>query len=126
MTARFIPQSLHGALDYAVALTLVIAPFVLGFRAESELAHWLSVFAGVGLVGYSLLTDYSMSARALIPIRLHLVFDFAAGAVFLITPFLAGFEGSALPFYVIMGAAVIAVVLTTDPAPRPASARAHA
>lgn len=126
MSARFIPQSVHGVLDYAVALVLIVAPFVFGFRVESELAHWLSVAAGVGLVGYSLLTDYSMSAKALIPIRLHLVLDFAAGALFVMVPFLAGFKGAAMPFYVVMGAAVIAVVLATDPSPRGASARAHA
>jgi hypothetical protein len=112
-SARFISLKVHGLLDYAVAATLLIAPFVLGFSATSPLAHWLSVAAGLGLVAYSLLTDYSMGARALIPFRLHLVFDFIAGATFVVTPFIAGFGGSPRAFYLAIGAAVMAVVLTS-------------
>lgn len=110
---RFLPQSVHGMLDYAVAVTLIAAPFILDFQSESSFAHWLSVAAGVGLFVYSLLTDYGLGALAAIPFKVHLMLDFAAGALFVVLAAVAGFETVTASFYGIVGAAVIAVVFTT-------------
>lgn len=110
---RFIPLNLHGILDYAVAATLIAAPFVLDFAMVSPFAHWFSIVAGAGLVAYSLLTDYSLSARAVISFRIHLALDFIAGAAFVVAPFAAGFDGAVRWFYLVVGAAVMAVVLTS-------------
>lgn len=111
---RFLPQSVHGVLDYLVALTLIVAPFALDFVAESAFAHWLSVAAGVGLLVYSLLTDYSVGAFGAIPFKLHLAFDFSAGALFTVLAFVAGFEAVTAWFYGVIGVAVLAVVLVTE------------
>ncbi len=111
---RFLPQSIHGLLDYAVAATLIIAPFVLDFRADSAFAHWLSVAAGVGLVLYSLATDYAVGAAAAIPFKVHLLFDSAAGALFVILAIFAGFETVTAAFYGVIGAAVLIVVAVTS------------
>ncbi len=121
MNIRFLPQSVHGVLDYAVALTLIVAPFVLDFRADSEFAHWLSVAAGAGLLVYSLLTDYSVGALSAIPFKAHLALDFAAGALFLVLAFVAGFETVTAVFYGVIGGAVLAVVGVTElePADKP-------
>lgn len=120
MNIRFLPQQIHGMLDYAVALTLIAAPFLLDFRQDSEFAHWLSVAAGVGLFLYSLATDYSVGVVSAITIRQHLALDFAAGALFVVLAFVASFTTEASAFYGIVGAAVLAVVAVTDlnPAPR--------
>lgn len=112
---RFIGESLHGFLDYAVAATLITAPFILGFAQYGPIAQWMSVIAGVALLVYSLMTDYSLSARSVLPFGLHLAIDFAAGVAFVVAPFLFGFGGIAASFYVVMGAAVIAVVFLTNP-----------
>ena len=81
-TLRFLTPTLHGALDYAAAAALIVLPFLLGFDG---LALWLSVIGGVGLIGYSLLTDYTFSAVSLISFKAHLVLDLAAAAVFVAT-----------------------------------------
>lgn len=112
---RFINNQVHGALDYIVAITLIAAPFVLGFAAINPIGHWLSVAAGVGLFIYSLLTGYSLSLQKLIPYGVHLVFDFLAGVVFVAAPFLFGFEGLMQLYYLVMGGAVIVVVALSDP-----------
>lgn len=109
---RFIPASLHGLLDYAVAFTLIAGPLLLGFEGVSK---YIAMAGGVGLVLYSLLTDYSVSARNMIPFPVHLAFDFVAAAVLVIAPFVFGFEGIARLFYMVIGVAVIAVVLLTNP-----------
>ncbi len=114
MKLRFLPQSIHGILDYAVAVTLIAAPFILDFRADSEFAHWLSVAAGVGLFVYSLLTDYSVGALSAIPFKAHLALDAAAGSLFVILAFVAGWDSVTAGFYGVVGAAVLLVVGVTQ------------
>lgn len=112
---RFIGNQVHGVIDYALALALIVLPFVLGFQAVSPIGHWLSVGAGAGLFVYSLLTGYSLSLQKLIPYGAHLVLDFAAGLVFLAAPFLFGFTGLVQTYYLVVGAAVVVVVLLSNP-----------
>ncbi len=124
MRIRFLPQQIHGMLDYAVALTLGVVPFLLDFRAASAFAHWLSVAAGVGLFLYSLATDYRVGVVSAITIRQHLALDAIAGALFAVLSVAAGFSAEASVFYGVIGLAVLAVVAVTelDPAPQPALA----
>jgi hypothetical protein len=111
---RFISPSLHGILDYSVAAALIGAPFLLSFADSSLAAAIISVAAGVGLVVYSLLTDYSASVRNLIPWRVHLALDTIAAVALLAAPFALGFGGVARGFYVTVALAVLAVVATTQ------------
>lgn len=110
---RILNDKIHGVIDYAAALALMIVPFVLGF---SGIALILSVAGGAALFLYSLMTSYSLSARNAIPFGVHLVIDFVAGVAFVVAPFLFGFEGIVQTYYLVMGIAVIAVVLLTNPA----------
>ncbi len=109
---RFISPRFHGVLDYAVAGALIGVPVLLDFAASSVAAAVISVTAGIGLVVYSLLTDYSAGIRNLIPWRAHLALDAAAATVLLAAPFVLGFGGVARGFYVSVAIAVLAVVAT--------------
>lgn len=109
---HIIPSKFHGALDYAVALSLILVPLLLGFQG---VAKFLAVAGGAGLFVYSLITDYSLSARNLIPFKVHLIFDFVAALVLTAAPFLFGFTGITKAFYLVIGLSVIAVVLITNP-----------
>ncbi len=112
---RFVSGSLHGMLDYAAAFVLITVPLLLNFQAISPLALGLSVAAGVLLIAYSLVTDYGLSLVKWIPFTTHLILDAFAGSVFLIAPFLFGFEGLIRWFYLANGAIVLLLVLVTDP-----------
>jgi hypothetical protein len=107
---KFISPKVHGALDYAVAIVLIGAPFVLKFSEVSVAAAVMSVAAGIGLFGYSLLTAYSAGVRAVIPFRVHLVLDASAAVALLILPSLFDFVGTPRVFYWVIGIAVLAVV----------------
>ena len=109
---RFIPASFHGILDYAVALTLIAGPFLLGFEG---IAMYLSIAGGAGLFIYSLITDYSTSVQKILPFSVHLMIDFVAALVLVAAPFLFGFTGLTQLFYLTIGISVIAVVLLTNP-----------
>lgn len=111
---RFISARFHGFLDYAVAAALIAAPLLLDFAATSVAAAAISIAAGVGLVGYSLLTDYSAGVRNLIPWRVHLTLDAVAATALLVAPFILGFDGAARAFYVTVAVAVLVVVATTQ------------
>jgi len=72
---KFLTVKLHGLGDYAAAAVLIVAPFFLGLKEQSMIAHWASIAGGVGLIIYSLLTDYTYSIAKIIPFKVHLVFD---------------------------------------------------
>jgi len=109
---KIIPSKFHGMLDYVVAVTLIVGPLVLQFDG---IAKNLAMAGGIGLLIYSLITDYSLSARKLLPFKTHLVFDFLAALVLIAAPFVFGFTGLTNLFYLVIGIAVIAVVLITNP-----------
>ncbi len=111
---RFITGFAHGFVDYAGAFVLMTIPVVADFQATSPLAFWLSIGAGLALLTYSLLTDYTLSFQKLIPLKLHLVLDSFASAAFLIAPFIFGFEGLVRLFFLANGVLVLVAVLLTD------------
>lgn len=110
MKIRFLTPALHGLLDYAAAGALIVLPFVLKLGSEGPLALWLSVAGGIGLILYSLLTDYAFGAVKALPYNAHLVLDLTAGALFLAAPWLFGLGPIASVYYPIMALGVIAVV----------------
>ena len=110
---KFITPTIHGALDYIAALTLIAIPFFLNFDG---LSLWLSVAGGAGLIVYSLITDYALSIAKAIPFNIHIVFDSLAAVVFVAAPFIFGFAGVAKIYYIVMGVGVLAVVAFTSKA----------
>lgn len=113
MKIRFLTPTVHGVLDYAAALGLIVLPFILNLGATSPVALWLSVAGGIGLIGYSLATDYSFGLLRMLPFRAHIVLDLAAAAAFAVAPFLFGWSGLTMAYYLTMAGGVIAVVLVT-------------
>ena len=123
---RFISAQIHGYLDYAVAGALISVPLLLDFAASSMPAAAISIAAGIGLVAYSLLTDYSAGVRDLIPWRVHLTLDAVAASALLVAPFVLGFDGIARTFFVAVAVAVLVVVATTQLTTEPDGAAAPA
>lgn len=114
MKLKILSPAIHGILDYAAAAGLIVLPFVLGLGAVSALALWLSVVAGVGLIAYSLATDYAFGVFRVLPYRAHLALDLIAAAGFVAAPFVFGWQGLVMGYYFVMAAGVVAVVLLSD------------
>ena len=104
---------MHGLGDYAAALVLIVAPIFLDLKEQSIVAHWASIAGGVGLIVYSLLTDYTFSAAKVIPFKVHLVLDSIAGLVLIALAFVLSLEGIAQGYMIVMGAGVLLVVAVT-------------
>jgi hypothetical protein len=116
---RFIPTGIHAYFDYIGGLGLLAAPFVFGFYSVGGAAVIIPMLLGVGLILYSLLTNYELGIPGLkfIPMSAHLTFDFVASAFLAISPFLFGFINQApnawLP-HIIAGVTVILLVLVSQ------------
>ena len=116
---RFVPTWLHGYFDYIGGIVLIAAPFLFGFFKMGGVAVILPIVLGIGLILYSLLTDYERGIPALkfIPMPVHLILDFIASALLAASPFLFGFSNQApnvwLP-HVVAGVGVIILVLVSQ------------
>lgn len=120
MSLQFIPTKVHGALDYIVAIALILAPMIFGFQSIGGAAVAIPMILGVGLFLYSLLTNYEWGVFKVINMRYHLVIDVLASSLLLLSPFLFGFANNALNVWlphVIVGITVILVVICSQREP---------
>ncbi len=107
---KFVTKQIHAYLDYPVALALISLPFILGLGATNPVALYLSVATGVAALVLTILTDHHLGLVRVIPYRIHLAVDFMVAVVFLLAPFVFGFEGIDAIYYWANGAAVLFVV----------------
>ena len=87
---RFIPTRVHGMLDYASGLLLIVAPYLFGF-ADGTAAQYIPQALGAGILLMSLITDYEFSLAKLVPMPVHLGVDVAGGLLLAASPWLFGF-----------------------------------
>jgi hypothetical protein len=124
---RMIPTSMHAAMDYTVGIVLIAAPWIFSFADESSAAKWISILAGVAMIGMSMLTDYEGGfLRRAIPMRMHLMTDGILGLFLAVSPWLFGFAdqgANAWAPFVVIGLGEIASALTTDPVPHHGATR---
>ena len=112
---RFIPTKLHAPLDYIVGATLIAAPWIFQFSDDGAPTA-ISVVLGIGLIAYSLFTDYELGVWKVAPMAVHNLFDIAAGALLAASPWIFGFAddgANVLALFVVVGVAAIFLGLTT-------------
>lgn len=89
MALRFIPTKAHGVADYVTAGALLAAPEL--FRIDRGSAAGIVPRANGAAAGvYSLLTDYELGARRVLPMRAHLALDAVSGVTLAAVPWLTG------------------------------------
>jgi hypothetical protein len=89
MSLRFIPTSAHSAIDHVIGPALVAAPTVLGLGRKSPEGIVARAVGGAEAI-YSNLTDYELSAKNVVPMRVHLALDAVGGATLALVPQLTG------------------------------------
>jgi hypothetical protein len=84
--------------------------------SDVEAATVVSIVLGIGLIAYSLFTDYELGAWKVAPMAVHNLIDIAAGALLALSPWIFGFADESanvwLP-HVVVGLAAIFLGLTT-------------
>jgi len=113
---RFIPTAVHGVMDYIVGLALIAAPFVLGFNNNGP-AMWVPIILGIGMIVYSIFTDYELGLMRVLPMKAHLAIDAIGGLFLLASPWLFGFADYVWIPHVVVGAAALVSALITDTVP---------
>jgi hypothetical protein len=110
---KFIPPKIHGFLDYAVILVLAFSPIVFGFVGE---AATITYALAVAYVVLTLLTAYPLGLFKLIPFSVHGAIELVLSPLLIAMPWIAGFSYDMRSrwFYVVAGAALFLVWLTTD------------
>ena len=112
---RFIPTKFHAPLDYVVGVVLIAAPWFFQF-SEHTAASVVAVVLGIGLIVYSLLTDYELGVWKVFPMSAHNLIDIVAGAFLAASPFLFGFADESANVWVphlVVGLAAIFLGLAT-------------
>ena len=89
MKMRFIPTSVHGAIDHVVGPALVVAPTVLRLGRTSPEGITARAVGGVESF-YSNITDYELSMKNVVPMKVHLALDAVGGATLALVPQLTG------------------------------------
>ena len=112
---RFIPTKFHAPLDYIVGAALIAAPWIFQF-SDVQAATVVSIVLGIGLIAYSLITDYELGVWKVAPMAVHNLIDVIAGALLAASPWIFGYADESanvwVPF-VVVGLAAIFLGLTT-------------
>lgn len=112
---RFIPTRFHAPLDYIVGVALIAAPWIFQF-SEHTAATVIPIVLGVGLIAYSLFTDYELGVWRLFPMSVHNFYDVGAGAFLAASPWIFGFANETANVWVphlVVGIAAVGLGLTT-------------
>jgi hypothetical protein len=115
---RFIPTKFHAPLDYIVGAGLIAAPWIFQFPDNSA-ATVVPIVLGIGLIAYSLLTNYELGLWKVAPMAVHNLIDIAAGALLAASPWLFGFADESANVWVphvVVGLAAVFLGLTTKQA----------
>jgi hypothetical protein len=118
-----ISTKTHGILDYLSAPMLVALPRLLQW--DNKLTNILTG-AGLGALGYSVVTRYELGLFKLLPMKWHLALDMMSGAMLAGAAFLLltdeERDQGVNAILVSIGAYEIAVALLTQPQPSLAEA----
>jgi len=112
---RFIPTKFHAPLDYIVGVFLIAAPWIFQFSDDTT-PTVLSVVLGIGLIAYSLFTNYELGVWKVAPMAVHNLIDIVAGLLLAVSPWLFGFAddgANAWAPFLVVGLAAIFLGLTT-------------
>ena len=112
---KFLPAWFHAVADYAVGATLVVAALLTTSAPNKAIAT--GVVVGVVVLVVSMLTKYPLGVIKVLPFTVHSAGDYLAALLLIVGPFALSFDGSTGGldvFYIIAGAAVLAVSLITN------------
>lgn len=112
---RFIPTKFHAPLDYIVGAALIAAPWIFQF-SENTTATIVPIVLGIGLIAYSLFTNYELGVWKVAPMAVHNLIDVAAGTLLAASPWIFGFADESANVWVphlVVGLAAIFLGVTT-------------
>lgn len=119
MNVRMIPTKAHGLVDMATGPALIAAPTLLRMNGNTGATIPPRVVGSAATL-YSLLTDYELGLKRVVPMRAHLALDAVAGVALAAAPFLTGASKKGLRHWLphaLIGANEVFLALTTKEHP---------
>jgi len=119
MNLRVIPTHVHGAVDHVVSPALIAAPSLLRLPSTSPEGLLPRLNGAFGAL-YSNLTDYELSLKNVIPMKVHLALDAASGAALAVVPLATGAHKRGLRHWLphaLIGSFEIGMALATKAEP---------
>src|SRR5436309_5121237 len=119
MKIKVIPTHVHSAVDHVVGPALIAAPTVLGLDRTSP-EGLVPRVNGIAAALYSNLTDYELSLKNVIPMKLHLALDAMSGAALAAVPLATGARQRGVRHWLphtLLGGFEVGMALTTKSEP---------
>ena len=120
MNLRIVPTKAHAAVDMATGPALIAAPTLLRMNGNTGATIPPRVVGSLA-TAYSLLTDYELGLKRVVPMRAHLALDALGGVALAATPFLTGASKKGyrhwLP-HALIGANEVFLAITTKERPQ--------
>jgi hypothetical protein len=112
---KVINPKTHGIIDYAIAGAIMSAPYLFNFRKKDRTATWISRFAGLGVLGLSLTTNYPLGVFKKVPFPTHGIIEASSAAFLATAPLIFGYRTRrASLFHTIAGLSTLGVVALTN------------
>jgi len=110
---RLVPWIVHSAVEYAVAVLFLLAPFLFGF--DSETAKWTSIAVGVLVLLVAVISRGKLGVTQSLPTSAHATLDYVLAVLLVLAPFVLGFADDrvAVTFFVLLGLAHAGLSLLT-------------
>jgi hypothetical protein len=111
----FHPHQVPCAARYIVGAALIASPWIFQYSEHTAVTIVPAVL-GIGLIVYSLFTNYELGVWKLAPMAVHNLIDIVAGTVLALSPWIFGYANdstSAWILNVVIGLAAVFLGLTT-------------
>ncbi|RYZ49695.1 MAG: hypothetical protein EOP49_15725 [Sphingobacteriales bacterium] len=102
----------YGFKDYAMSALFLTLPFLIGYDVSGAKA-WVPMTLGGGVLVYSIITRYELSAFKLLSFPAHLLLDLAGGLLLAFSPWIFGFSDKVYLPHLVLGLVQVGFVLAT-------------
>ena len=105
-----IPDFVHSLIEYIAGVALIAAPLLLDYHSGAAKA--VSIILGLLVLFLVATTTSTLSLIDLVPLSMHIVFDYVIVAVLIASPFLFSFSGESTPTAVFLAGGVVWLLLS--------------
>jgi phosphatidylserine synthase len=110
-----IPSLVHGAIEYAVAVLFIVAPFLFDFKETPATAA--SIVVGLVLLAFTAVSDLPTGLVKNISVGVHVLADVVLAVLLVALPFVLGFrddhETAATALFITVGVLHLLVTIAT-------------
>lgn len=108
---KIISPAQHGYLDYLTVASFLIMPTLTGLNGTAVMVAYALAIIHLAM---TLVTDFPLGTVKMLPFVIHGWVERLVGPALVLLPFVFGFDGSALAYFIVTGTVIILLGLLTD------------